>query len=100
MAGTSGRYICTRRNNTNSSECKEPYVIGELIESVTWDYVMGLITNPEKFEQKLRPAQVQEAEGAQPKQKELEHIVALLKDTEKKPMKSYGQCPKQKELSP
>ncbi len=39
---------------------------------------MGLITNPEQFEQKLREAQAQEAETMQPKQKELNHVLALL----------------------
>ncbi len=47
-----------------------------------WDYIIGLITNPEEFEQKLRQAQAQEAATMQPKQKELEHIIALLESTE------------------
>ena len=43
---------------------------------------MRLITNPEEFEAKLREAQALEAEQFQPKQKELEHVMSLLSDTE------------------
>jgi site-specific DNA recombinase len=83
MAGTAGRYLCTRHYNTNGGECDEPIVVGGLVECITWDYIMGLITNPIQFEQKLRQAQAQEAETMQPKQKELENILALLNETEK-----------------
>src|SRR5258706_1866954 len=68
---------------SHGSKCKEPLVTGRLVEWVTWDYIMGLITNPVQFEQKLRHAQAQEAATMQPKQKELEHILALLSETEK-----------------
>ena len=44
---------------------------------------MGLITNPVRFEKKLRQAQAQEAATLQPKQNEFGHVLALLKDTEK-----------------
>jgi site-specific DNA recombinase len=83
MAGTTGRYLCTRHYNTNGGKCNEPIVKGELIESFTWDYIMSLLTNPEQFEEKLRQAQVQERTTMHPKQKELEHVIALLQDTEK-----------------
>jgi len=53
------------------------------IESVTWDYIMKLIKDPQKFEEKLKEAQANEAETMRPKQKELEHVIALLKDTER-----------------
>jgi hypothetical protein len=43
---------------------------------------MGLITNPDEFEEKLRQAQAREAATMQPKQRELEHVTALLNDTE------------------
>ncbi|MDL1911535.1 recombinase family protein [Chloroflexi bacterium CFX6] len=80
-------YYCARRYAGNvaigSELCHEPLVDAKLIERVTWDYIMGLITNPAKFEQKLREAQAQEATMMQPKQKELQHVEALLKDTEK-----------------
>lgn len=82
MAGTSGRYMCTRHYNTNGGHCKEPLVAGRLIEYVTWNYIMNLITNPEEFEKKLRQAQSQEAATMQPKQKELEHVITLLRNTE------------------
>jgi hypothetical protein len=54
-----------------------------LIEPFTWDYGMMLITNPELFEQKLRHAQAQEYQTIRPKQKELEHIVTSIKQSEK-----------------
>jgi len=81
MAGTAGKYLCTR-HYVSGRECSEPIVAGRLIEWVTWDYIMGLITNQEQFEEKLRQAQAQESETLQPKQKELDHISALLHDTE------------------
>ena len=83
MAGTAGRYLCTRHYNTNGGECNEPLVKGKVIECVTWDYIMGLIKDPQKFEEKLRQAQAKEAATMQPKQKELQHVIALLEDTEK-----------------
>ena len=83
MAGTLGKYLCTRHYNTNGGKCDEPIVPGGLIECVTWDYIMGLITNPLEFEEKLRQAQAREAATMQPKQKELEHVIALLEDTER-----------------
>lgn len=84
MVGTQARYFCTKRNDYfGEHKCTEPLVPSEVIEPVTWDYVMGLITNPEKFEHKLRQAQAQEAITMQPKQRELEHVIALLQDTEK-----------------
>ncbi len=80
-------YRCPRRYAggvaAGGDRCYEPLVKGGLIECVTWDYIMGLITNPEQFERKLREAQAQEAATMRPKQKELEHVIALLKDTEK-----------------
>jgi hypothetical protein len=43
---------------------------------------MRLIKNPVEFEEKLRQAQSKEATTIQPKQKELEHVIALLEETE------------------
>lgn len=82
MAGTAGKYLCTRHYNTNGGKCDERLVPGALIECITWNYIMGLITNPEHFEEKLREAQVLEAAQLQPKQQELDQVVALLRDTE------------------
>src|SRR5687768_2276060 len=44
---------------------------------------MELVKDPQKFEEKLRQAQANEAATMQPKQKELEPVIALLKETEK-----------------
>jgi hypothetical protein len=43
---------------------------------------MKLVKDPQKFEEKLRQAQAKEAAAIQPKQKELDHVKALLEDTE------------------
>jgi len=88
MVGTSkGKYYCCRRRYEHSIPaeelCYELSVKARLIEYVTWDYIMGLIKDPKKFEEKLREAQAQENATMRPKQKELEHVIALLKDTEK-----------------
>lgn len=85
MIGTDGVYICRARmqNFFKPTECREPRVKGPLIEAATWDYVMALITSPEWFEEKLRAAQASEFDSTQPKQKELEHVVALLEQAEK-----------------
>ena len=87
MVGANGRrYYCTRRhiNRMLSGEpCHEPNISSKLIERFTWDYVMGLIADPVQFEHKLRQAQAQEAATMQPKQKELENLIALLNDTER-----------------
>jgi hypothetical protein len=85
MVGTHRKYCCTRRYNPTGSKepCTEPLVRGEIIEPVTWDYIMKLVKDPHEFEAKLKQAQAKEATTMQPKQKELEHVIALLKATEK-----------------
>jgi hypothetical protein len=45
--------------------------------------IVNILQDPSEFEEKLREAQAKEATTAQPKQKELEHVIALLADTEK-----------------
>ena len=85
-SGRTFHYYCPRRYPgsiaAGSELCTEPIVKGRLIESVTWDYIMKLIKNPKEFEAKLRQAQAREAAAMQPKQNELEHVTALLQDTE------------------
>jgi site-specific DNA recombinase len=85
MIGTDGVYLCRARmqNFVKPTQCKEPRIKNQLIESVAWDYVMTLITNPELFEEKLRQAQVKEFNNMRPKRKELEHVLALIEQTEK-----------------
>ena len=88
MVGTgrtyAGRvYYCTRRYNANGLEpCREPFVKGGKVEYIAWSYIMRLLTNAKEFEERLREAQAIEAEQMQPKQIELEHVKALLIDTE------------------
>ena len=48
---------------------------------VTTD-IINLVKDPRQFEERLRQAQAKEAATMQPKQKELEHVIALLKDAE------------------
>jgi len=81
MVGTKGRYYCVGRNT--KSGCQEPLVLGRIIEPVTWAYVMELITSPEKFGERLRQAQAEEMQNSQPKQKDLEHVIALIEQAEK-----------------
>jgi hypothetical protein len=57
-------------------------VDGKIIEPVVWSYILNLILNAECFESALREAQELEASQMQPKQKELEHVIGLLEDTE------------------
>jgi site-specific DNA recombinase len=80
-------YRCPRRYASGvaagSELCSEPLVSGELIECVSWNYIMKLIKDPHQFEDKLRQAAAKAAEAIRPKQKELEHVIALLKDTER-----------------
>lgn len=80
-------YRCPRRYTSGVAAggelCNEPLVKGELIECVTWDYMMGLVKDPIEFERRLREAQANEAAKMQPKQKELESVISLLKSTEK-----------------
>ena len=89
MVGSKGRYYCVGRNHTNEnfldprSRCLEPSVRGEVIEPLIWDHVMRLITDPEAFEERLRQAQAQEAHGVKPRQTELEHVEALILQSEK-----------------
>jgi site-specific DNA recombinase len=88
MVGTgrtfAGRvYYCTRRYHPYGGEfCKEPFVKGQIVESITWGYVLRLLTDADEFEARLRDAQAIESQQMQPRQKELEHITALLADTE------------------
>ena len=78
-------YVCTRRYTSGtavgSKLWTEPLVKGKLIECVRWDYIMGLLQDLAEFEMKLRQAQANEAAKMQPKRKELEHVIALLKKT-------------------
>ena len=92
MVGGGGRgehyyYYCAKRYGSGlaigSGECPEPLVKGKAIEFVTWNYIMELINDADEFEQKLRQAQAKEADTMHPKQKELEHVIALLADTER-----------------
>lgn len=85
LVGTDGTYYCTARARHKNipTHCNEPRVPGWLIESATWDYIINLITSPEQFEEKLLQAQAEELEGMKPKQIEADHIMALLRDTEK-----------------
>jgi site-specific DNA recombinase len=83
MVGTKSRYICTRRNDYfGERKCQEKPIPGALIEDVTWDYILGLIQNLEEFEEKLRQAQAKEVASVQPKQEELEHLNAVLREIE------------------
>jgi site-specific DNA recombinase len=85
MVGTHEKYCCTRRYNPtgNKEPCTEPLVRGAIIEPVTWNYIMKLVKDPQQFEEKLRQAQAKEGVTMQPKQKELEHVIALLEETER-----------------
>jgi len=82
--GKGNLYYCTRRYDPRGSEepCREPFVKRELIEHITWDYIMKLIRNPQKFEERLREAQAHEMDTLYSKQKEFDHVIALLEDTE------------------
>jgi site-specific DNA recombinase len=85
VAGGKGKlYYCTRRYDPRGSEepCREPFVKTALIEHLTWDYIMKLIRDPQMFEEKLREAQAHETATMYSKQKEFEHVIALLEDTE------------------
>jgi site-specific DNA recombinase len=100
LVGTSGRYGCTGRQHNSfiPTDCKEPKVPGWIIESMTWDYVMSLITSPEKFEEKLREAQAKELEATEPKYIELEHIQALIEQTEREADEIAGALPRTRGL--
>jgi site-specific DNA recombinase len=80
-------YRCPRRYASGvaagSELCIEPLVKGRLIEEVTWNYIIGLVKDARKFEEKLREAQADEAAAMKPKQNELQHVIALLTETER-----------------
>ena len=56
----------------------------------------GVEKKPEQFEEKLRKAQTQETTVLCPQQKELEHITALLQETEKEAEEVARTLPKAK----
>lgn len=85
FVGGHGNYYCSMRYNRYEEfeqRCQEPTVKGRIIEPLVWSYVMDLITDPEKFEERLRVAKDKENDAIQPKQKELEHVDALIEQTE------------------
>jgi site-specific DNA recombinase len=85
VGGGKGKwYVCTRRYRPTGHEepCTEPLVKARAVEYITWEYMMRLLTNVDEFEQALREAQALEASQIQPKQKELENVIALLSATE------------------
>ena len=79
-------YYCARRYEfgvaIGSPVCTEPLVKGRNVEYVAWSYILRLITNADEFEQKLKEAQALEAAQIGPKQKELDHVKALITATE------------------
>lgn len=80
-------YYCPRRNpkyggSIEKATCTEPLVRARNVEYIAWGYILRLLTNADEFKQALIDAQAHEAEQMQPKQKELEHVIALLADTE------------------
>jgi len=83
MVGSNGLYYCTARYYANGWEkCTEPIIKGRKVEYIAWGYILRLLTHAEEFEQALRDAQANEADQMQPKQRELEHVAALILDTE------------------
>lgn len=83
MVGSNGLYYCPQRYGTNGKEkCTEPFVKACKVEYIAWGYILQMLTNADEFECALREAQALEAEQQQPKQKELEHVIALLTATE------------------
>jgi site-specific DNA recombinase len=80
-------YYCPRRNPKyggaiEKATCTEPLVRSRPVEYIAWGYIMRLLTNADEFEQALRDAQAHEAEQMQPKQNELQHVIALMAATE------------------
>ena len=81
MVGGHGNYTCSMRYNRHvglEEACPGSSVSCPLVESLVWDYVMELLTNPERFEERIREAQMRELESMQPKKNELEHVKALI----------------------
>jgi site-specific DNA recombinase len=77
-------YVCTKRYfpTGNQDPCTEPLVKAPVVEYIAWNYVLNLLTNADEFEIKLKEAQAMEAEQQEPKLRELEHVKALMIDTE------------------
>jgi hypothetical protein len=77
-------YVCTKRYFPTGKEdpCTEPLVKAPAVEYIAWNYVLKLLTDADEFESKLKEAQATETEQQEPKQRELEHVKALMIDTE------------------
>ena len=83
MAGSTGRYVCTGRYDYSLLKpCSERMYKSKTIDAFVWDYVVALITSESQFEERLRKAQEEEIENQNPMENELDHVIALIGQTE------------------
>ncbi|MBT3316036.1 MAG: recombinase family protein [Anaerolineae bacterium] len=80
-------YTCTWRNNHHSGleerTCFQRSVRGEALEPDIWESIVELFSDQTTLEEHLRIAQEAELSAFDPKQEELNAVIAMIGDTEK-----------------
>jgi site-specific DNA recombinase len=91
MAGKSHeplRYVCSvyktfiRGVENDQVNCREKSVNGNVLESVVWNYVLDLLSDPERFEAEWRKAAQAEHDNLAPKRERLDVIGDLIQHCE------------------
>lgn len=79
-------YRCTARVRQHKSAgeivCLQKDVNGHKLEKVVWDYILELMTDPDRLEQGLREAQRQEQKARQPRADRLQLVAKLIQEIE------------------
>lgn len=75
-------YLCMAKYRFVSQHCDRPWLNGATADTVVWDWILGLITDPAGLEDRLRQAQAAALEQLQPKRDEVNHIMAMMTQAE------------------
>jgi site-specific DNA recombinase len=79
-------------------DCREKSVNGDVLETVVWNYVMDILTDPVQFEAEWRKAQETEQQSLAPKRERLETIHELIKHCEQEASETAAALKKAKGL--
>lgn len=69
--------------SVETADCHTKSIKADVLETVVWNYVLDLLTDPVRFEMDWRKAQALEQDGLAPKRERLETIEELIKHCEK-----------------
>jgi hypothetical protein len=77
-------YRCYRASTSLDKEtCRRKSIRADLLEPKVWEVIVKLITDPVYLNDRLAEARRIAQENSAPKQRELEHVEAMIKDVDK-----------------